>query len=494
MHREDEAGPAILKLLKINPRGLTVSDIAKKIGINRNAAAKHLEVLAAEGRVESRLYGTAKVYSIAQRVPLSAFLCFTKNLILILDEDLRVVQANDQYLKLAGLSKPDLIGRNVLKSTLPIVSAPDALAVIRTTEKEQVIADIRYQNGTTDRFYQMEAIPTTFDGGEHGLTIVLEDITERKQYVKNMEFLARTAMELVDLPPETDIYQYIAERVLALVPTAKIFVESYDEVNHQFSMRAIVNQDFREDVKRLLGQDVVGMVFRVGNLFETPFHETLDTVRGIREHVFRPPHEAAGRSLYDICFRQIPEEICEQILLQFDIGKLYGIGLTWEDQLFGIIGIFMAPGEVLEDRQAYESFVRQASIAIARRQTEDRLHRSEQRFRDVMNISPLPAALIDRDGRYTFVNKSFNETFGYRLQDIPTGKAWFAQAFPDPIQRKEAIAAWKSDLGRMNAGEVRPRTFDMRCKDGATKTIGIRPVTLGDGTQYGTDEERTAVR
>ena len=48
--------------------------------------------------------------------------------------------------------------------------------------------------------FQMQVIPTTFDDGGKGSTLVFEDITERKKYVRNMEFLARTAMELVYLP------------------------------------------------------------------------------------------------------------------------------------------------------------------------------------------------------------------------------------------------------------------------------------------------------
>ena len=102
-----EASAAILKVLKFSPRGMTVTDISRKLGHNRNSTAKNLDVLNAEGKVEVRQIGTAKVYSLAQRIPLSAFLCFTKNLILILDKDLTVVQANDRYIGLTGFTKQE---------------------------------------------------------------------------------------------------------------------------------------------------------------------------------------------------------------------------------------------------------------------------------------------------------------------------------------------------------------------------------------------------
>ena len=87
-----------------------------------------------------------------------------------------------------------------------------------------------------------------------------------------------------------------------------------------------------------------------------------------------------------------------------------------------MVGICLGPDEVLENSQAIESFLRQASIAISRRMTEERLIRSEQRFSDMVNLADFPAAVIDRDGRYIQVNPQFTEQFGYTLEDIPTGK------------------------------------------------------------------------
>jgi predicted ArsR family transcriptional regulator len=52
----------IKRLLRDHPRGLTTTAIAKRVGMNRNSTAKHLEVLQAMGNVESTTYGSAKVY------------------------------------------------------------------------------------------------------------------------------------------------------------------------------------------------------------------------------------------------------------------------------------------------------------------------------------------------------------------------------------------------------------------------------------------------
>ena len=491
---ENDTPTRILRALRFRPRGMTITEVAKQIGATRNSVSKHLEILRIAGKVDVRTVGNAKLYSLAQRVPMSAFLCFTKNLILVLDASMRIIQVNDQCLKALQRSKDDLIGLTLREAALPVLSTPEAIAVVKGLDREQVITDLRYRAEGRDLFYQMQAIPTTFDDGEKGVTIVLEDITERKRYVRNMEFLARTAMELVDLPGDTDIYGYIAERITELVPGTLVFVESYDEVNRQFFMRAIMDQEFREGLKPLLGRDIVGMAIRVSDLFIEPFNQTMGSIFGTREHIFRPKSEATQWSFYDICFRQIPEDICEAILDRFNIGRMYAVGLIWGEQLFGMVGIFLAPDEELEDKQAVESFLRQASIAIARRQTEDRLRRNEHRFREVMDVSPYAASLIDPDGRYSFLNRRFTDLFGFTLSDIPAGKEWFRKAVPDEYARKEAIATWQSDLEQPVKGEARSRTFSVRCKNGEDKVILFRPVELCDGTQFVTYEDVTEER
>lgn len=68
--------------------------------------------------------------------------------------------------------------------------------------------------------------------------------------------------------------------------------------------------------------------------------------------------------------------------------------------------------------------------------------------------------------------------FGYSLEDVPNGKAWFQKAFPDPDLRARVISAWKEDLDRHEIGYSRVRVFEVTCKDGTRKTVQFHPVRL----------------
>jgi PAS domain S-box-containing protein len=114
---------------------------------------------------------------------------------------------------------------------------------------------------------------------------------------------------------------------------------------------------------------------------------------------------------------------------------------------------------------------------------EEALKRDRERFRILIEESPLGVALIDKEGAYKYINPKFSEILGYTLEDIPTGRQWFRKAYPDEKYRKQVISTWIEDQKKYGIGEARPRTYEVTCKDGSKKTIHFRPVTMERGDQ-----------
>ncbi len=126
-----------------------------------------------------------------------------------------------------------------------------------------------------------------------------------------------------------------------------------------------------------------------------------------------------------------------------------------------------------------------------RKAAEEELKRSEERFRTMADLSPFPISIIERDGQYSYVNNRFVEVFGYELEDVPSGRRWFELAYPDEEYRREVIGIWTSDLKNSRPGQVRPRSFRVRVKNGQFREIIFRPVTVTEGRQFVTYEDVT---
>lgn len=98
--------------------------------------------------------------------------------------------------------------------------------------------------------------------------------------------------------------------------------------------------------------------------------------------------------------------------------------------------------------------------------------------------SPIPivVATNDAENRVLVVSRAFTRTFGYTRQDVPDVSAWWPLAYPDPLYRAQIQERWGSALdgarsrGELETGAVRA---DVRCKDGAVRTVDVHMGVLG---------------
>jgi PAS domain S-box-containing protein len=153
---------------------------------------------------------------------------------------------------------------------------------------------------------------------------------------------------------------------------------------------------------------------------------------------------------------------------------------VWKRKDGSLLDIFLTMTRVGPDSP---EMVAVAADITERKIAEQKIRRSEELFRTMVSINPIPLSLIDTAGKYLYLNPAFTKLFGYTLADIPDGKAWFNLAFPDEGTRAEAIRLWKADAAEHPAGEVRPRTFRVRCRDGSWKEILFLPASTPAGLQ-----------
>jgi len=172
-----------------------------------------------------------------------------------------------------------------------------------------------------------------------------------------------------------------------------------------------------------------------------------------------------------------------EVHLQEGLGGMAIVPMSHQDRVIACMNV---ASHTLDEvpvaaRGALEAIGAQIGSAISRLQAEEGLRESEERFRLLIGRTPLGMALISPEGRYLYLNPAFAEIFGYTLEDIPTGRAWFDKAYPDPEFRKEVISSWIDATKARGVGEMGPWVFPVTCRDGSVKTVDFRVVTMEDG-------------
>ena len=220
----DSEEPAILELLKNHPKGLTIEEVSKKLSVNRTTAAKYLNAFVLTGQAEMRMLGSAKLFSLTQRVPLTNLLSLSSELILILDDSLFIQEVNKPFLDFFGFSKDEVKGSQIYQSPLaPNFSIKEHSSIERALDGDGNAHEVQFEMIDAGRFFRMKCIPLTFENGARAVGIILEDITEMMTYQQDLE--RRVQERTADLEHAKDF----AEN---LISTANAMIIGIDPLGH----------------------------------------------------------------------------------------------------------------------------------------------------------------------------------------------------------------------------------------------------------------------
>ncbi|MHA1929445.1 MAG: PAS domain-containing protein [Candidatus Thorarchaeota archaeon] len=182
MRVEWEQLQAIKAILKKFPKGLTISRIAREIDNNRNTVARYLDVLQISGQVEMQPVGPAKLYSLSDRIPLDSMMDMSSDAILVLDRHERVVDANDQFLKFAKMTKSQITNATIEDIDLPEILDSEFLhSWIEALEGKRHKFETTYPTTSGVSSFSIQIVPTTLENGEPGVAVLINDISEQRR-------------------------------------------------------------------------------------------------------------------------------------------------------------------------------------------------------------------------------------------------------------------------------------------------------------------------
>ncbi|UCD04407.1 MAG: PAS domain S-box protein [Candidatus Woesearchaeota archaeon] len=188
--------------LKANPNGLTITEIAKKININRNSVAKYLDIMLISGYVERRYIGPAKLFFLSQRTPLSALLNFSSDYIAVLNKNLEVIQLNENLLKLISVKKESYVGKNIKDIPCPFFTNKNMLLNFKKAlNGKEIKSEIHLPIRKKEFYFSFKLVPTTFEDGDIGVTIIAEDITKDKQADKSLRESEEKFKSIINFSP-----------------------------------------------------------------------------------------------------------------------------------------------------------------------------------------------------------------------------------------------------------------------------------------------------
>jgi PAS domain S-box-containing protein len=202
----------------------------------------------------------AKIYMLSQRVPLSAVLSISSELVMQLDSSLRIIFANEPFLKLVGTDSKNLRGKNIEYTPVALVFNEAFTGFIENIR--QGIAGKEWSGeialSTKDIILFCRIAPTVFEDGRKGVSVILEDITRRKLADDALRESEDRYRKLVEISPDAVLLHRDGKIIYANSATLKLLGASHSDEIIGKNVLDFIHPDFRDAVMKNIEKDLGG--------------------------------------------------------------------------------------------------------------------------------------------------------------------------------------------------------------------------------------------
>lgn len=188
-----------------------------------------------------------------------------------------------------------------------------------------------------------------------------------REFTENEHFLSDCAVELVKFPPDMDIYDFTASKMKELFPDSIVMVTAYDEKSEVFGLASLKGLGKTETklLSKILGKNFMEAEISFNNMDEI-----------IQKCLYTPHFKQLKRGLYAATGGIFSKRRCQLVEKVAGINEVYGMGILWDNWLYGAVSIFPFNENPLDKKDIVETIVNMISVALQRKKAENQMKKA----------------------------------------------------------------------------------------------------------------------
>jgi PAS domain S-box-containing protein len=263
-----------------------------------------------------------------------------------------------------------------------------------------------------------------------GIGIATVNLTQQKlaesalyQYIKSQEALSVSTTQLLKSMPYAEFIRFVVQQIEQLAGNSLVIFNEFDTENERSYVRAASGTSKKiTKLESIVNSPLIGLNFHIRNQF------TKNLVNSGLMH--------ASDGFYDFSFGQFSKELCRKIESELEIKSCYTMALSVEDDLIGNIVIGIESPNELPNKSLIETFIKQVSLILRNKRTEEALRKSERNLDAVINSVTETILMLDTKGKILTANETAARRWGMTQKEL-AGKNMFALV-PHEMQEKRA--------------------------------------------------------
>ncbi len=332
--------------------------------------------------------------------------------IFILDQDGRKVIANREDLKNIGYStEAEVLGKNDMElfpGEVGVRGHSDNLTVIKTLNPIIDREEYFFSGEGSIRWLLTSKFPLyDANGNVKGLFGTGHDITNRKKAeedikLKNRElqFLNKLATEVAGMFPEENMSVFLLKRLKEYTGSQFLVYSEYDSEQKVLYTRHVeADQKILKRLIKIAGDKILNNPAPI-EMNKKNFLEMVTEV------------VSEKNSLNEVSFGAIPVLVDKAFTSITGINLYYGLSFVVAGELYGTALIGFNKTHPLPSKELLKSFSHIAAVSLQRRRIEEKLKKSEEQYRLLIENQGEGVGIVDLNEVFVFVNRAAEEMFG----------------------------------------------------------------------------------
>ena len=171
----------IIQYLKTQEKPLSISEISREIGISRTTLSRYLDQMHFSGQVSLFEIGKAKKYLLTSELPVNSLCNISSNLIIILDNNFRILFVNKSTLEFCKVTIDQVIGKRIDVLHLDFFLSVNIVNLLKNYQGD----DLKYYpcEGYLEnqhKYYELILTKGQVANYQSSVSIVVKDITAKR--------------------------------------------------------------------------------------------------------------------------------------------------------------------------------------------------------------------------------------------------------------------------------------------------------------------------
>ncbi len=347
-----------------------------------------------------------------------------------------VLDANDEYVRLTGHAQlKEILGRSVIEWTADHDHNRNVEALERCFNDGYISGfEVDYVDRSGNTIPVEINARMVGSGADRQFLTLCRNISDRKEAQRKIQQSWRTMQEIIEFLPDATFVIDAEKKVIAW-------------------NRAL--------------EEMTGV--------------TKENILGKGDYAYSVPFYGEKRPvMIDLISMRNPDMESQYDFIERQGDTLYSE--VFVPSLYGGRGAFVSvkASPLFDEEGMYTGAIESVRDITANRLAQENISKSEERFRSLINNSPVAISINDLNNNFTYVNKKFVDTFGHTLSDCPDVRTWWRLAYPDSQYRKQIRSSWIRSLEESShfGTDMLPLEARVTCKHGIMKDIEFRYTTI----------------